>query len=166
MSDKAVGPKGIGRIPRNIEWALKPIFLCLWVLGIPLEMKSRQSNCKKLNVIWLWGFSLFSLNCGINFYDIWELLAGLKRAEKSTREWNQTIIFLSCIFSLVPVHFAWLAITAPKCNKEFFIILKQMDKKPIFQSDTFFVRRVRRISNIIAFIILLVGLNMFLRIHY
>ena len=163
MSNKAARSKVIEIPQHNIEWALKPIFLCLWVLGIPLEMKSHQSHCKKLNVIWLWGLFLFCLNCGNNFYDLWELVAGMKLAKKTTKEWNRIINILSSIFSLVPVHFAWLAVTAPKCYNELFIILKQMDKEQVFQSDRCFIPRVRRISCFIVFIIVLVGLNIFFK---
>lgn len=138
-----------------MERSLKPLLVCLWMLGIPFHLPGGRNN-KTLFLIytltWIWGLLLFCLNVWVNVSDLWKVVTSGIQAVSG---WNAVIKRFSLCLALISVHLGWLAIATPKWINHFLGTLQRMRKFQLFYNNSpggFF-----RISIIGTTVIVMVG---------
>jgi len=129
-----------------IEWSLKPLIICFWFFGFPLQCHQFDSSSRRIYyfLIRIIGFLLFFINfavCSINFY---LLLTGEKR--KGTLGWNDTISSLNFCFGLVLAHFALLTSVTCTWNHELLDVFHRIQNLFPFESNASVTNKLRRIS--------------------
>jgi len=129
-----------------IEWSLKPLIICFWFFGFPLQFHQFDSSSRKIYyfLIRIIGFLLFFINfavCSVNFY---LLLTVEKR--KGTLGWNDTISSLNFCFGLVLAHFVLLTSVTCIWNHDLLDVFDRIHNLFPFRSNDSAPNNLRFIS--------------------
>ena len=151
-----------------IEWSLKPLIICLWFFGLPLQSPYYQpklphssaslSNRKKsrwmYTFIQAFGMLLFCINSISSLTNLYYMMTN-KRQRKGTMGWNDVISNLNFCFGLILVQSTLITSVTSTWNQDLLDIFNRIQNQIVLRSAVSSTE-LRRIALAFSLLILLV----------
>lgn len=151
-----------------IEWSLKPLIICLWFFGLPLQFPyyqpklpdSSTSLASGKKVRWMYtfirafGLVLFCINSISSLTSLYNMMTN-KKLRKGTIGWNDVISNLNFCFGLVLVQSTLITSVTSTWNHELLNVFNRIQNE-IFLVSNVSSTKLRRIALAFSLLILIV----------